>query len=57
MTSLNILIAKPQKNNEQIEGEEQQYDNRQDDEQSFSEKLAELNQKPTIRKGASDLVF
>ncbi|MEY0679289.1 Ig-like domain-containing protein [Providencia rettgeri] len=33
------------KNNEQIEGEEQQYDNRQDDEQSFSEKLAELNQK------------
>ncbi|MBO1929639.1 hypothetical protein J4731_19730 [Providencia rettgeri] len=54
---MNILIAKPQKNNEQIEGEEQQYDNRQDDEQSFSEKLAELNQKPTIRKGASDLVF
>ncbi|QIF64420.1 MULTISPECIES: Ig-like domain-containing protein [Providencia] len=33
------------KNNEQIEGEEQQYDNRQDDKQSFSEKLAELNQK------------
>ncbi|WP_272675172.1 MULTISPECIES: Ig-like domain-containing protein, partial [unclassified Providencia] len=33
------------KNNEQIEGEEQQYDNRQDDEQSFSEKMAELNQK------------
>ncbi|MBZ3682350.1 MULTISPECIES: Ig-like domain-containing protein [Providencia] len=32
-------------NSEQIEGEEQQDGNRQDDEQSFNKKLAELNQK------------